>query len=97
HPDRIEQLRMTATNYVPELANAPVTSSWAGLRPGTPDDLPLIGVTENPGVFLASGHFRNGILLAPATARVVANLVQGRSTGIDLSVFSPLRFATKST
>ncbi len=78
---------------VPELATAQVVESWAGLRPGSPDDLPLLGETETGGAFIATGHFRNGILLAPVTARIIADLVMGRPAGLDISPFSPLRFA----
>ena len=92
NPSAIHDLLTAASRYVPELSSAPITQSWAGLRPGTPDDLPIIGPAE-PGLFIASGHFRNGILLAPVTARVMANLVQGRPSPLDLSAFSPLRFA----
>jgi glycine oxidase len=72
-----------------------VLSSWTGLRPGTPDDLPLMGETGTPGVFIASGHFRNGVLLAPLTARIMANLATGKAAGWDIGPFSPLRFALK--
>jgi glycine oxidase len=92
-PKTIHELHRAAVNLVPELASAEVVTSWAGLRPGTPDDLPVLGETEMPGVFTASGHYRNGILLAPVTARIMANLCTGKATGFDISVFSPLRFA----
>jgi glycine oxidase len=89
----IEQLHRYAADYVPELASASVVESWAGLRPGTPDDLPVLGATGVANVFIASGHFRNGILLAPATAGVMADLIAGKSPQLDLSSFSPQRFA----
>ncbi len=92
-PEAVESLHRAAAELVPELASATVTKSWAGLRPGTPDNLPLLGETETPGVFIASGHFRNGILLAPVTARIMADLVMGRPSPHDVSAFSPLRFA----
>ena len=91
-PTIIQRLLSLATGYLPELASAPVTQSWAGLRPGTPDDLPIIGPTEMPGVFVASGHFRNGILLAPVTAKIMADLVEGRPSPIDIGAFAPSRF-----
>lgn len=94
-PATIQKLHTAAARYFPELASAPVTATWSGLRPGSPDDLPLIGETETPGVFVASGHFRNGILLAPLTAEIVANLVMGKPPGMDISAFSPQRFASK--
>jgi glycine oxidase len=93
-PAVIERLHSSAAKYVPQLACAPAIESWAGLRPGTPDDLPIMGETQNKGIFVATGHFRNGILLAPATARVMARLMGGEAPGMDLTAFSPQRFAT---
>jgi len=92
-PEIIQELHSVAARYLPELARADVTESWAGLRPGSPDDLPLIGPTEVPGIFVASGHFRNGILLAPITAQIVADLVTGKAMSTNISAFSPERFA----
>jgi glycine oxidase len=90
----LRELQNAAAKYVPALASAPVTQSWAGLRPGTPDDLPILGPTNIPGGFAATGHFRNGILLAPITAQIMANLVQGRPSPLDIRAFSPDRFVT---
>jgi glycine oxidase len=56
------------------LEKAPEIVAWAGVRPGTPDDQPLIGETAIPGVFAALGHYRNGVLFAPATAEIVAEM-----------------------
>lgn len=92
-PSAIQNLLNAAAKYLPELASAPITQSWAGLRPGTPDGLPIIGPTETPGLFVASGHFRNGILLAPVTARIMADLLQGRPAPLDIGAFSPARFS----
>jgi glycine oxidase len=89
----IRQLHSAAALYVPDLASAAITETWAGLRPGTPDDLPMIGETASKRVFLASGHYRNGILLAPITARIMANLIAGKPAGTDIAAFSPARFA----
>jgi glycine oxidase len=55
----------------------------------------LLGATETAGVFVASGHFRNGILLAPLTARIMADLVEGKPLPVDISSFSPMRFASR--
>ncbi len=63
----------TATRMVPGLAAARFDAAWSGFRPGTPDDLPVVG--EVDGVVVASGHYRNGILLAPLTAKWVAAAV----------------------
>jgi glycine oxidase len=92
-PEIIQKLQAAAAHYLPELAQADITESWAGLRPGSPDDLPLIGPAGVPGIFVASGHFRNGILLAPITAQIVADLVTGQALSTDISAFSPARFA----
>jgi glycine oxidase len=88
----IDTLHRAAARFVPQLESAPMIESWAGLRPGSPDDLPLLGETETPHVFAATGHFRNGILLAPVTARIMANLIIGKPAGMDISAFSPVRF-----
>jgi glycine oxidase len=82
-------LRQVAARLLPELAPMEPTDHWAGLRPGTRDGLPLIGRTL-PGVVVATGHYRNGILLAPATAELVVQLVEGTSPG--LRAFAPGRF-----
>jgi glycine oxidase len=69
----------------------PLLESWAGLRPRTPDNLPLLGqLTERS--FAATGHYRNGILLAPATAVLLADLISGNPPAIDLTPFDPQRF-----
>lgn len=92
-PHVIKKLHHAAAQLVPKLKNLPIEESWAGLRPGSPDDLPLLGETETRGVFIATGHFRNGILLAPLTARIIADLIAAKTTLIDISAFSPARFA----
>ena len=89
-------LRRMATDLVPALATASVTRSWAGLRPGSPDGLPLIGrVPGKDNVYVATGHFRNGILLAPVTGRLVADLVLSGKPDRRLKPFLPERFLTK--
>jgi glycine oxidase len=92
--ETVNTLYRGAAALVPELAAAPMVESWAGLRPGTPDDLPVMGETETPGIMISSGHFRNGILLAPAAAKIMADVIMGRSPEIDISAFSPARFAS---
>jgi glycine oxidase len=92
-PALIALLRTQASLLLPQLAEADLLESWAGLRPATPDGLPLLGpVAPGSRHFLATGHFRNGILLAPATARVLAQLLFGETNNIDLSPFDPTRF-----
>jgi glycine oxidase len=77
---------------VPALGEARVLEAWAGLRPGTPDDLPILGATSAPGYLVATGHFRDGILLAPVTAHVMTQVITGVQLDYDISSFSPLRF-----
>ena len=93
-PEVIDKLHREAAILIPELAAAPVVESWAGLRPGSPDDLPIMGETETRRIMISSGHFRNGILLAPAAAKAMADLIMGRTPKIDISAFSPSRFAS---
>lgn len=87
-----QRLRQAGLDAVPALANMRIHDAWAGLRPGTPDNLPIIGETSLPGYYAATGHYRDGILLAPITAQVMAELIVGRNPGFDLQPFSPLRF-----
>ncbi len=89
------ELRHAAAELTSELdflRNTTVVESWAGLRPSTPDNLPIIG-RLNERELVATGHFRNGILLAPATAKVMADLVQNRQPAVDLEPYDPDRFA----
>lgn len=95
-PETIQQLRHAAIAMLPGLANGRVLEDWAGLRPGTPDNLPILGDTPISGYFVASGHFRDGILLAPVTARVMAQVMNGRAVDYDLAAFSMARFAVRA-
>jgi glycine oxidase len=90
--DTIQRLHQAAANRVPELGEARMLETWAGLRPGTPDKLPLLGATEIANYFVAAGHYRDGILLAPVTAHVMSQVVRGCPPDFDLSAFSPARF-----
>jgi glycine oxidase len=92
-PDALTTLRNRAAALWPPAMDAPYVESWAGLRPGSPDGLPLIGRQPDASAaqFLATGHFRNGILLAPGTACIVADLICGITPQIDLASFAPHR------
>lgn len=90
--DTIQRLLHAARELVPALANARVHEDWVGLRPGTPDHLPLLGETLVRGYFVAGGHYRDGILLAPITAQVMTELILGKALSHDLVPFSPMRF-----
>jgi len=88
----VARLLERAERLLPEIASARFVTAWAGLRPGSPDGWPLLGPSSIEGLFLAAGHFRNGILLAPATARHMSDLLTGRPSP-RLSPFSVERFA----
>jgi glycine oxidase len=96
HTVDLAHLRSLAAKLLPSLTDenlAPVISQWAGLRPATPDELPLLGALPSlSNQFLATGHYRNGILLAPATAHLMAQIVLGEASSIDLTSFAPTRF-----
>jgi len=89
----IQRLHQAAVSMVPELHNAKILEDWAGLRPGTPDALPILGPTATPGYYVATGHFRDGILLAPVTAQIMAQVVEEGNPDQDLEPFSPARFS----
>jgi glycine/D-amino acid oxidase-like deaminating enzyme len=92
-PPAIERLRIAAGQVVPKLANAPAADAWGGLRPMTPDGLPIIGHDPDlSSVIYACGHGKNGILLAPITGEVVAALAAGTSSPHDISEFAVERF-----
>ncbi len=83
---------------VPALDQARIEETWAGLRPDSPDHLPIIGPTDLEGLLIATGHFRSGILLAPITARLIREWVSARQVSVDWDRVSPMRFleATRS-
>jgi glycine oxidase len=92
----IQHLHRAALALVPKLVDAKILEDWAGLRPGTPDALPILGATGVAGYFVSTGHFRDGILLAPITAQIMANVITGCAAGFDLSAFDPRRFGSKA-
>jgi glycine oxidase len=94
YPADLQHLRYLAAALLPPVADAPQLEAWSGLRPATPDGLPLLGALHGyPNHLIASGHYRNGILLAPATALVMAQLLTDEAPSIDLTPFSPTRVA----
>lgn len=90
--DTIQRLFDAAVRLVPALAAAKRHDDWAGLRPGTPDELPILGETDIQGYFVASGHYRDGILLAPVTAQIMTRLILREPVPHDLLPFAPARF-----
>ena len=81
-----------AISLVPALESAHIEETWAGLRPDTPDHLPILGPTDLNGLLIATGHFRSGILLTPITARLIREWVTTQKVREDWAPFSPLRF-----
>ena len=89
----VRDLLDAATELMPALWQATFAGARVGLRPATPDEMPIMGVVARiPGLFYATGHFRNGILLAPLTGRVVADLVLDNREDPLLATTSPQRF-----
>ena len=93
-PDTIRRLYNAALRLMPELKDAKILEDWAGLRPGTADGLPILGRTDVEGYYVATGHYRDGILLAPATAAIMETLIAGGKPLCEVSAFTPLRFKT---
>ena len=93
-PAGVAQILASTMTLCPALVRAKVRRSWAGLRPVTPDGLPILGEdTELAGLWYATGHGRNGILLAGITGRLIAQLLNGERPDYEMSPFSPKRFA----
>jgi glycine oxidase len=92
----IHELLHAALSSAPALGSFAVTETWAGLRPGTRDGLPFLGPTPIAGLFLACGHYRNGILLAPATARAMADTIENKAVA-ELHSFSIERRRTEES
>ena len=81
-----------AIALVPGLEKARIEETWAGLRPDTPDHLPILGPTDREGLLIATGHFRSGILLAPVTAHLIREWVTTQKVSVHWAPFSPMRF-----
>ena len=93
----VEKILSSAIELAPGLANARIEETWAGLRPDSPDHLPILGPTDVDGLLMATGHFRSGILLTPITARLVREWITDESVSMDWDRFSPLRFQAGAT
>ena len=94
----LDSLKASAEMLLPALAQAEVVGHWAGLRPGSPDGVPYIGeVPGFPGLWLNCGHYRNGLVLAPASCELLKNLLLGESPIVDPRPYAPLgRLALKA-
>ncbi len=79
-PAATQSLRHAAVRAMPVLGELAIAETWAGLRPRSPNGRPFIGPTALEGYFVAAGHYRNGILLAPATALALANVIEGKTS-----------------
>ena len=90
-PAAIAALRDAASRAAPTLADAPLIKAWAGVRPMSPDGWPIVGSSGPPGCFAAAGHSRNGWLLAPLTAEIIADMMFTGATAPP--EFDPRRFA----
>jgi glycine oxidase len=88
----LQAILQEVLKIVPALEHARIEETWAGLRPDSPDHLPIIGPTDVEGLLIATGHFRSGILLAPITARLIREWVTEGRVSVDWERVSPLRF-----
>ncbi|MBF0461950.1 MAG: glycine oxidase ThiO [Magnetococcales bacterium] len=85
----LHQITGMAMGLVPDLKQARLQQTWSGLRPATGDNLPLLGAGPLAGLFFATGHYRNGILLTPITADMVGSLILGQQPQVDIGLFAP--------
>lgn len=92
----LEKLMRAAIELAAGLANSRVVETWAGLRPDTPDHLPILGPADLDGLLVATGHYREGILLTPITARLMREWITEQRVSLDWQRFSPLRFQSVS-
>jgi len=88
----LRKLLSAAIELIPAFEKARIEETWAGLRPDSPDHLPILGPTDLDGLLIATGHFRSGILLAPVTAMLVREWICSQNVSVDWERFSPMRF-----
>ncbi|MFM2060392.1 MAG: hypothetical protein RLZZ507_62 [Cyanobacteriota bacterium] len=96
-PAGIQSLLQGATRLFPQLENYPIQEMWWGFRPATPDELPILGDSHCKNLTLATGHYRNGILLAPVTAVLIADVILSQKTDPLLTNFHYSRFQNPSS
>lgn len=88
-PEAVATLTKFARELVPALVDAPVETTWSGLRPGSRDELPFLGAVDGfENLYLAAGHFRSGLMLSPGTGLAMSQVLQGQKTAIPLDEFS---------
>ena len=88
----IQSILNEVIKIVPQLEVAQIEETWTGLRPDSPDHLPIIGPTDVEGLLIATGHFRSGVLLAPITARLIREWITNQRVSLDWGRVSPMRF-----
>ena len=91
-PAGLGRLLMDAQEISSHVGAYPILETWTGLRPATPDGLPILGQSAISGVYYATGHYRNGVLLAPITAEIVADLIEGGEPSLSIDAYRPARF-----
>jgi glycine oxidase len=89
----LEKIVAAAIELAPSLAEARIEETWAGLRPDSPDHLPILGPADLEGLLVATGHFRSGVLLTPITAQLMREWIVWQRVDVDWERFSPMRFA----
>jgi glycine oxidase len=92
----VEKILAAALELAPGLARARIDDTWAGLRPDSPDHLPILGPTDVDGLLIATGHFRSGVLLTPITARLMREWITQQRVSVDWERYSPMRFLQAS-
>jgi len=91
-PQTIQRMHQAAAVLVPQIGQARILEDWAGIRPGTPDKLPIMSATSIAGYYACTGHYRDGILLAPITAKLMSQMIRQEMPEFDLGAFSLGRF-----
>ncbi|MEH1767907.1 glycine oxidase ThiO [Nostoc sp.] len=94
-PEGIQKLLQAAIRLYPQLKHYPIQEFWWGFRPATPDELPILGTSHCQNLTLATGHYRNGILLAPITAKLIADFILEQKSDPLLANFHYSRFQSK--
>jgi glycine oxidase len=92
----IAKILSAAIELAPGVKDARVEETWAGLRPDTPDHLPILGPTDVDGLLIATGHFRSGILLTPITAGLIREWITEQRVSVDWERYSPMRFQNEA-
>ncbi len=96
-PNEVNALLNGLSRLLPGLTDAPIERQWMGFRPGSPDGLPFLGpVHTHPGLWIASGHYRNGVALAPITAHIISRWMNNEVPELDMSCFLPERTVIES-